>query len=155
MMEMQKPQEAHRKLQALVGTWVGEEKLFPSPWDPKGGSALGRFQARVDLDGFFVICDYTEERGGQVTYRGHGVFGYDPQQKTYTMNWFDSIGPGSPAPARGKWEGNQLLFENSHPRGHSRYIYTFEGNDRYTFRLENSTDGKSWAPMMEGKYKRP
>src|SRR5881628_181564 len=140
-MEMQKPQEEHRKLHALAGKWRAEEKLYPSPWDPKGGSAIGRFEARVDLGGFFVIADYAQERDGRESYRGHGVFGYDPRQKVYTMSWVDSMDPDSPLPARGKWEGSQLLFENTQPMGKSRYIYTFEGKDRYTFRIDNSRDG--------------
>ena len=30
---MPEPGEQHRALQALAGTWAGEETLYPSPWD--------------------------------------------------------------------------------------------------------------------------
>ena len=153
-MEMQKLQEEHKKLQSLAGTWTGEEKLHPSPWDPKGGQATGRVQSRLDLDGFFLISDYVEERGGKVSYRGHGVFGYDPAEKAYIMYWFDSMGCSAPSPARGKWQGNRLVFEQRAPMGHSRYTYNFEGEGRYAFLMEHSEDGKKWAPFMEGKYTR-
>ena len=152
--EMPKPGTEHRKLATLPGTWAGEEKLFPSPWDPKGGTAVGRLTAKVDIDGFFVTSDYVEERDGQVTYRGHGVYGWDPAEKCYTMHWFDSMGSGSPEPAKGQWEGNQLVFSATSPKGQSRYIYTFEGQDTQKFRIAMSQDGKTWAPMMEGKYSR-
>jgi len=154
MMEMPRPMDEHRKLKALAGNWIGEEKLYPSPWDAKGGEAASRFQARVDLDGFFVIADYVQERGGRAGYRGHGVFGYDPQQKRYTMHWFDSMGSGTPAPAPGKWEGSRLTFEGSHPMGRSRYTYDFEGESSYAFTIESSQDGKSWSKFLEGKYTR-
>jgi hypothetical protein len=154
MMQMSKPQEEHRKLQGLAGTWTGEEKIHPSPWDPKGGAATGRIQSRIDLDGFFLISDYVEERGGQTSYRGHGVFGYDTNERCYTMHWFDSMGSPCQSAARGKWEGNVLRFENKHPMGHSRYVYTFEGEGRYAFKIENSQDGKQWATFMEGRYTR-
>lgn len=154
MMEMPKLLDEHRKLKAFAGTWVGEEKIHPSPWDAKGGSATSRFQTRVDLDGFFVTADYVQERGGQASYRGHGVFGYDPQQKVYTMHWFDSMGSGTPARVAGNWEGSRLTFEGKNPMGHFRYIYQFEGESRIAFSIENSQDGKSWSPFLESKFTR-
>ncbi len=153
-MEMPQPNENHRRLRALVGDWTGEETLHPSPWDPSGGSATSRVTSRLDLEGFFLITDYVEERGGEVTYRGHGVFGWDPAGNCYTMHWFDSMGSGAPAPARGRWDGNRLVFEQATPTGHSRYVYLFEAEGRYTFRIENSRDGREWKPIMEGRYTR-
>lgn len=153
-MDMPKPQEQHRKLQSLAGTWTGEEKMHPSAWDPKGGQAKGRFESRLDLDGFFLTSDYVQERSGQVTYRGHGVFGYDPSERCYTMHWFDSMGSPCATPARGTWVGNRLMFLQRTPMGHARYTYTFEEEGRYSFMMENSQDGERWAPMMEGKYSR-
>ena len=94
-MTMPKVTEQHKKLAALAGKWEGEEKIYPSPWDPKGGSAVGRLEARMDLDGFFLITDYVEERGGQVHYRGHGVYGWDAGAGRYTMHWFAIHCPGA------------------------------------------------------------
>src|SRR6059036_860769 len=153
-MEMPTVQEQHRKLQTLVGTWTGEEKLSPSPWDPKGGAATSRTETRSDLDGFFFTTDYVQERGGKVSYRGHGVFGWDPSEKCYTMHWFDSMGSPCNTPARGRWEGDKLTFEHRTPMGHARYIYTFEKDGRYGFRIDNSQDGKQWSNFMDGRYTR-
>src|SRR5262245_6855995 len=88
-MEMPKPTPHHEKLKVLVGTWSGDETMKPSPWDAKGGSAKAVSETRLDLDGFFLISDYRQERDGRVTYRGHGVFGLDAKTNEYTMNWFD------------------------------------------------------------------
>ena len=98
-MEMPKPTPQHQRLRGLVGSWKGDEKMHPSPWDPKGGTAKGFFESRLDLDGMFVISEYRQERDGKVTYRGYGVFGWDSKQNAYTMYWFDSMGtdPGGPA----------------------------------------------------------
>ncbi len=153
-MQMSQVREEHRKLQALAGTWAGDEKVHPSPWDPQGGTATARTVARVDLDGFFVISDYTQERGGRVTYRGHGVFGWDPAQKGYAMFWFDSMGGGFNEPARGQWEGNTLRVESKNPMGYGRYTWVFESPDRHAFSIEHSQDGKQWTPFLEGKYSR-
>jgi hypothetical protein len=76
-MEMPTPDEHHEKLSVLAGSWVGEETMYPSPWDPAGGGARGFIEARMDLHGMFLVSDYRQERGGAVTYRGHGVYGWD------------------------------------------------------------------------------
>ena len=41
-MEMPKVGTEQKRLNELFsGTWRGEEKLYPSDWDPKGGTAFG------------------------------------------------------------------------------------------------------------------
>ena len=42
--------EHHKKLEKFAGTWLGEETLHPSPWEPKGGKATAKQTARIDLD---------------------------------------------------------------------------------------------------------
>ena len=65
---MPKPTKQHLKLKRFVGQWEGKEKLSPSPWGP-GGEATGRYTGRLDLEGFFVIQDYVEEKDyGDSTY---------------------------------------------------------------------------------------
>ena len=153
-MEMPKPTDHHRKLQALAGQWVGQEKMHPSPWDPKGGTVTSRTTSRLDVSGFFLTCDYVQERGGQPSYRGHGVFGWDPKLGRYTMHWFDMMGGHTAPPATGTWEGNTLCLQHESEMGHARYIYEFEGPDAYRFRLEHSQDGRNWAVFLEGRYTR-
>lgn len=150
-MEMPKPKDEHRKLQALAGTWKGEETMYPSPWDQKGGNATSKVVSRMDIDGFFLITDYVQERNGQVSYRGHGVYGYSPKENRYTMHWFDSMGDCSSSPAYGTWTGNRLVFEQKTPMGMSRYSYELEGEGRYRFSIENSQDGKNWTKFMDCK----
>ena len=61
---------------SLEGT-PRQERLYPSPWDPTGGPAVGHIENRAALDGFAVVHDYEHERNGSVTYRGHGIFTWD------------------------------------------------------------------------------
>src|SRR4030095_7107668 len=97
-----------RALETFAGSWVGEEKIYPSPWDPSGGPANGRMESRIALDEFFLISDHTEERGGQVSYRGHGVYGWDPQDQCYTMHWVDGMGSIPNTWAKRRWEASIL-----------------------------------------------
>ena len=151
---MPKPGAEHQKLAALAGRWSGEEKLESSPWDPKPGTAMGHLETRVALGGFYVISDYRQERDGQPTYEGHGVYAYDPQERVFTMAWADSMSPVVGI-AKGRWEGNTLTFQNQTPMGgHARYTYVFEGPERITFRLEHTQEGQDFQLFMEGRYRK-
>jgi len=152
-MDMPKVGPSHQKLYVLAGEWQGTETMMPSPMGP-GGTATGTMKARVDIDGFYVISDYAQQRDGAVTYRGHGVYGFDTTTNEYTWYWIDSMGMAS-VPARGTWTGDTLTFESSMPGGKGRYSYRFEGKDKHFFRIENSFDGgATWVLFMEATYTR-
>lgn len=152
-MEMPQPDEAHKRLQKLVGEWRGEEKMKPSPWDPEGGTAIGRVSNRLALDGFNVIQDYTQERDGKVTFRGHGVFGWDMKTRDYVLSWFDSMG-SPPEQFRGHFEGDVLTMTSRNAMGHSRAIFQLGQADTYEFKMDMSQDGSEWQNLMEGRYER-
>lgn len=151
-MEMPKPGPAHQQLAKLAGEWTGDEKIHPAPWDPKGGSAVGKCSNKVLLDGFVVVQDYEQRRGGAVNFRGHGVFFFDSEKKKPCLHWFDSMG-GVAAMFTGDWKGDDLVMESRTPMGNHRCTFTVRGNS-YTFKMEVSPDGKQWLPAMEGSYKK-
>jgi len=153
-MEMPKPTEQHKTLAAFVGTWRGEEILYPSPWSPEERTAIGQFHYRMALDGFFLISNYEETQAGNVTYCGHGVYGYDPKEERFSMHWFDSMGGSYIKPALGTWNGRSLSFQNQSPEGQARYTHTLEENGEYGFKIEVSDDGEIWTAFMSGVYQR-
>jgi len=142
--------EEHRALNVLAGRWSGKEKISPSPWD-QGGDALGRVENRLALDGFAVVQDYEQERGGKVNFRGHAVFMWDAGQRKYLCYWFDSMG-FPPTPMVGDAQGKVFTLSNDTPQGKSRATFDFSQAGRYRFRMEVSQDGKQWFPFMEGDY---
>jgi len=150
-MEMPKPAAAHRKLERVVGLWTGEEKLFPSPWDPKGGTAISRVENRLALDGFAVVQDYEQERNGKVNFRGHGVLRWEAQQQCYEMYWFDSMGM-APNIFRGSFEDNVLTMTNKQAQGYTRAVWDFRQDGQYQYRMELSQDGNQWQLFIEGHY---
>ena len=152
-MDMPKVTADHEKLHVFAGEWKADETMHPSPMGP-GGKTRGTMKARVAIDGFFVITDYVQEKEGVASYRGHGVYGFDPFTNECTWYWVDSMGMPS-IPARGKWAGDTLTFESSHPGGKGRYVYRFEGRDTHHFTIENSFDGgATWSTFMEATYER-
>jgi len=146
--------EQQKQLNTLfTGTWRGEEKLYPSEWDPKGGPAFGTWIARPGVDGFGVIVDYQEERDGKVVYRGHGFHGWDAKESCFLSYWFDNIGVMPKQAVRGMLDGNRYTYESEEPGGRTRMTYDFKP-DAFEFRIDRSKDGKSWNPMHEGRYTR-
>lgn len=153
-MDMPKPGDAHRRLQQLVGRWEGVETIHPSPWAPDGGTAVGRFDLAMGLDGFFLVSDYEQARDGQVVFRGHGVYGWDAEAERYTMHWFDSVGNDPGAPVPGTWGDDALVFQGQSEMGYHRYVYDRIGAESFAFRIEGSRDGAQWSVVMEGEYRR-
>ena len=152
-MEMPQPTDAHRKLERLAGSWVGEETMHPSPWDPAGGVATGRRRNRVGLNGLVVIGDYRQERDGKVTFEGHGVHTYDAKEGEYMLYWFDSFG-GGPEQFRGSFDGDILTLTSRGKRGQSRMTDDLSEEGRIRSRMEMSTDGVEWKALFDASYVR-
>ena len=138
----------------LAGKWVGEDTIVPGPWAPKGAKAIGRVTARTALGGFHLIVDWTQERDGRLTFEGHGVLGWDPRGKCYTLHWFDCMGVEHGAPLLGTWDGDTLTLthETTH-MGYSRQIYVI-GEGEFRIKLETSEEAKKWSRFIEGIYQR-
>ena len=148
--EMPTPGPKHDVIKRLAGRWIGEEKMMPSPWSPEAQERTGFIDARM-LEGFFVVSDYEQKAGDEVTFRGHGVYSYDPQEDAYVMYWFDSMG-GAGGVAKGGYENGVLTFRNTSPMGHHRYRYTFsEGETK--FEMAMSSDGEAWNDLMVATYR--
>jgi hypothetical protein len=153
-MEMPKVTDQHRKLYAFAGDWEGRETLYASQWGP-GGVTTGKLHVRIDLNGFFVLQDYVQEKAGRVSFSGHGIFGYDSAAKNYTWYWVDSTGFVPDGPARGQFQADLLVLEKVTPRGAARYTHRFESDGVYQFQIESSFDaGQSWQTFMTAVYQR-
>lgn len=154
-MEMPRPGPDHLRLHALAGTWVGKERVHPSPWDPQGGNAEGHVRNCVELDGFAVVQHYAQRRDGRVSFTGHGVMSWDPSSGAHVMHWWDSMG-GPVNVFTGAFEGDRLMLRCPMPQGFSRATFdlTQAAHGRYTFRMEVSPDGAQWFPFLDGEYQR-
>lgn len=152
-MKMPVPTAGHLKLESLAGTWEGEETMYPSAWDPKGGTARGRMTGQLTLSGFALIGDYEQERGGKITFTGHSVFTYDPQGDLYTLHWFDCLGT-PPEVFTGLWKGDALTLGHGGPGMHARFTYRLVNPRELHTKMEMSQDGQAWNAMFEGRYRR-
>lgn len=152
-MEMPKLCAAHRELERLVGRWVGEETMHPSPWDPKGGAAQARMTIRSAAGGFVVVGDYEQTRAGRPSFQGHAVFRYDPAEEVHALHWFDGSGH-APNVFRGGFDGDVLTLTCSTRQGHERLVYDLSEHAHMRTRMELSTDGRHWNVFMDGRFAR-
>ena len=152
-MEMPKPVAGHRKLEKIAGRWEGSEKMYPSPWDPQGGSATGRITSRVALNGFALINDYEQEREGKITFSGHGIFTYNPKEDVYTLVWVDSMG-APPEIFHGKFEGDLLKLAHGGPGMHVRLTYDVSQPDCLMTSMDLSQDGTAWDRFFDAQLRR-
>ena len=154
-MDFPTPTDAHRALAPLAGDWIGDETCYPSPWNPELQPATGHNRMRVALGGFAVISEYEQVKQGEVTFTGHGVYGYDPDEAVYTCYWFDSMNPKA-ALLKGQLIDGVLTMTSHDPQfGYYRLIYDLRelGEGRHGFRLEGSQDGEQWQVMQEATYR--
>jgi hypothetical protein len=97
------------KLTPFVGSWVGKERLLPTPWTPVGVAA-GTFEIAGAPHGGYVI-DYTETRDGSTVMHAHSVL------VDQSWWWFDSFGFVPTEPGSASWDGNILVLERRSERG--------------------------------------
>ena len=152
-MEMPKPGEKQGKLKRMMGEWVGEERLHPSPFAQHGGVATGRVRNKLALDGFAIIQDYEQERNGVANFTGHGIFTWNQEEQCYMLYWFDSMGM-PPSLFRGTFENEILTLTSKNAHGLTRAVFDFGKDSTYRYMMEMSPDGNQWTAFMEGHYAR-
>ena len=128
--------------------------MHPTPFNPKASRGTLRMTARLALGDLYLMTDWEQRKNGAVSFLGHGVYGWDPRGRCYTLHWFDNVGIEHGAPFFGSWEGDSLtLLHEMTQFGTSRHVYTLTG-DELRLRLEMSPDGKEWNTFLEGTYRR-
>ena len=152
-MNMPKLTDGHRFLTRMSGIWEGEETMYPSDWDPKGGVAFGRNENTIRLGGFALISDYEQKRNGSITFSGHGVYTYSAKEDRYVLHWFDSIG-SPPEVFTGGLDGDVLTLGHGGPGMHARMTYDLSVNGILKGAMEMSPDGISWKVLFEAVYRR-
>ena len=142
----------YQRLQALVGTFEGEEEVAQTPWT-SAGAAKGYLSAASDIGGLFVNQTYRQIRDGRTAFEARNIFAFDATDGSYKQ--FDSAGFLPLSPASGLWSGNELMLEKSSPLGKARSVYNFEDQDRFRLRIVFAPAGSDiWQDVVSGTYRR-
>jgi hypothetical protein len=101
MMEMSKPGENHKHLQAMAGTWSYKLKYWMNP-EAEASESSGKAVIRSVLGGRYVASETTGKMqmpgaDGKMTdmeFKGMSFEGYDNAKKKFVYSWIDNMGTG-------------------------------------------------------------
>jgi len=103
MMELSKLNENHKLLTDLDGNWNYTIKLWMNP-DPnaKPEESKGTAVRKSLMDGRYSTLDVTgkmempgpDGKKKEMTFKGHGIDGYDNVKKKFVGSWVDNMGTG-------------------------------------------------------------
>jgi hypothetical protein len=123
--------------------------MHATPWAP-AGAATARSEGRVEAGGTALLLRYAQERDGAVSFEALNVFTADPQSADVLLYSFDSAGYPPDPPARGRWDGDELVLIRETARGSARTVYApVPGGYRWRkdFRAPGEAD---WSPLVDG-----
>jgi len=147
-----KPGPELKKLDYFTGTWTSEGDAKPSPMGPGGKMTLSQDAKWMD-GGFFVVMhsDYKSPAMGDGS--GMAFLGYDPQDKVYTYDEFNS--QGEAVHAKGTVDGDTWTWLSDMKMGpqtaKGRFTEKILSPTAYTFKFDMSADGTTWNTLMDGK----
>ena len=105
---MPKPAPEMKDLTDLVGTWTTDETAEQTPFMP-AGTATGTNTVRLGPGRFTVLMDQRSKSSTGMSFYGHGLLTWDPNDKAYKMVWADSMSPGVLIET-GHKEGDNMVF---------------------------------------------
>jgi len=146
-----KPSPEHKKLSAFVGTWKDEAEMKPGPFGPGGKMSLTE-TCEWFTGGFSVVCR-TDATGFMGDLETLSVLSYDPEEKVYRFNEFNSVGWSDSAKAT--VAGDTWTFDGESKMGgkliKSRSTIKLSSPDSATMTSEMSVDGGPMTLFMELK----
>jgi hypothetical protein len=147
-----KPGPEHQKLNYFVGNWTSEADMKPSPMGPGGKITVSEDSQWME-GGFFVVIRSTFKSAEMGSGSGIAFLGYDPQEKVYTYDEFNSVGQADHA--KGTVEGDTWTWRSDVKMGpqtmKGRYTMKILSPTSYSYKFEMSPDGTKWDQVMEGK----
>jgi uncharacterized protein DUF1579 len=151
-MEMPKPGPEVKKLDYFTGHWVSEGDVKPGPMGP-GGKFHSDDHAEWMEGGYFVVLHSKFSGGGMGDGSNTAFMGYDPQEKVYTYDEFNSMGEATHSKAT--VEGDTWTWINDMKMGpqtiKARFSMKILSPTSYSYKFETSPDGTNWTLFMDGK----
>jgi hypothetical protein len=150
-MEMPKPTPELKKLDLFAGSWNMSGEMKPGPMGP--GGTMTETETCKWMEGeFFLVCqsDFKSSMGNGT---GTAYMSYDPNDKMYTYDAFNSMGEAEHA--KGTVDGDTWTWSSEEKMGgqttKARFTVKMSSPNAYTFKFEMSPDGTAWNSVMEGK----
>jgi Protein of unknown function (DUF1579) len=148
---MPNPGPEHKKLDYFAGDWTLEGDMKPGPFGP--GGKVSMTEHNEWLPGGFFLVTHSDGTTPMGKATGLAVFGYNPDEKAYTYQEFNSMGESTSA--RGIVNGYTWSWNNEEKMGDKimkgRYTVTQLSPTSYNFKFEMAPERGDFATVMEGK----
>ena len=129
-------QQLSEELAFLIGTADGPEQVHASPWGP-AYVARTEVTGRVQLGGNLLLVTQQQQRPDGTSFEIVNVFMRDPADEALLLYAFDTLGYTPDPPARGRWQGDELIMDRTTPRGTSRTSF------------KPTTTGFTWSKQFQ------
>jgi hypothetical protein len=139
----------------LAGQWRCEAKVLldDGTWQTFDATWIGRFI----LDGYAIADEYRmTDSSGELIVLGMNLRTYDPAGQNWNMKWLNALAGTwvdlGPAELGGvRFDGESIVYSFKEPmaaHAYTRASYTSISPTRFTWRGEQSDDGKAWSEFM-------
>lgn len=153
------PGAAHKALEAFVGDWNAEVKMFMDPSAPPSVSK-GTAKAKWAMDGRFVQQEFNGEFMGK-PFHGLAFTGYDNIRKKYSSSWIDDMSTGmfmseGQADKAGKvftFEGTHSCPETGETHKAAKQIIRVIDRNKHVYEMHDPSKGAN-SKTMEITYTR-
>jgi hypothetical protein len=144
----------HQAMGYFAGDWTASGTSRISPSTPGAPFTLKEHGAWV-TDGYFLETK-SSMKSALGAVNSQRVMGYNPEDKVYTYNVYNSLGEHQVA--LGHLNGNTWTWESDEKLNglviKGRYTIVETGPNSYTFTSEVADPKGGWATVMEGKATR-
>lgn len=134
----------------FVGNWSLQGTTKISPTSPPA-EFTGKEHSEWTPGSYFVET-HTDVKGPLGDVRSTRVMEYNPADKVYTYNVYNSL--GEHIVAIGHLDGNVWTWKAQQKLNgvvtSARYTFSFVSKDSYTFKQELQSPGGAWVTVMQG-----
>lgn len=138
-------------LDFLVGSFAGTERVHATQWGP-ARDVTAQASAEPRAGGTVLVGHH--DQLGDPSFAAINVFMADPATGEILLYSFDSYGFPPDPPARGTWEGEELVLDRVTGRGASRTVYAPTSDGYRWSKSFAATAGGPYQPVVEGELAR-
>ena len=140
-----------KKLNYFAGTWTLDGDMKASQFGP--GGKMTESEKNEWMEGGFFLVAHVDVKGAMGSGSGISVMGYNPDEKMYTYDGFNSWGEAEHA--KGTLEGDTWTWNSeSKMMGQpmkTRFTIKQLSPTSYSFKFEMAGADGAWSTVMDGK----
>ena len=146
--------DALQKVSVMIGTWEGRGWVINQNREKKSSNVHESIQWKLDSTLILIEGTGTDDNG-IVVHNALAVLGFDPFQKSYSMNSYLSSGLSTTADFKVLIENESFSWIINNKRGRTiKYTITINKDNQWKEIGEYSADNEKWNQFFEMNLKK-